>query len=389
MWSLEAPSERPPTDDAIIPSKVLYRYDGPTIFTAQLGLTNTLFLKVDELDGGDLFLAAPTTRDLISALEAGKISVYGAMLSSRYWIIETDGHLSPTRYWELSAGELPDDFLPEPGVALFAHLGSAPDTIEQAQGFFSIAFRGQDMTAQGMPFSTFKNLVNNAYDATRKILSPLMLQGTKSSTFDFSIFEPKFGSLIISVESPIINEIWADQNSEEEDDLLSDLNRQVSEQRTDFFNKMGEVVFQARQGEIAKDFSADDRDIIDKLKHVIPNDDGNISNVEFTASFGETTSTLKIDRQIGGRIHRAYERSEKAPTYVSGAITEINAEKRTFRIKNAAQRQITCTMDHDTFDELVAEDELYTGRRVGLNGVLTRRKRIDLFNIEEPIRFLA
>ena len=71
MWSLEAPSERPPTDDAIIPSKVLYRYDGPTIFTAQLGLTNTLFLKVDELDGGDLFLAAPTTRDLISALEAG------------------------------------------------------------------------------------------------------------------------------------------------------------------------------------------------------------------------------------------------------------------------------------------------------------------------------
>lgn len=388
MWTLDQPWERPVDSAEIKPEQVLYQYDGPTIFTAKLGLSNVLFLKIEEYDSSDLFLAAVTNSKTINLLKMGKLSVYGAMLADLYWLIEVDNKLTPLRYWECAPSDLPDDFLPMRGLALFAHLGRAPDSIEQAEGFFTIAFRGKHMTASEMPFSVFKNLVNNAYDAVRRVLSPIMLIGTKSSTFDFTISPPRFGSLIISIEAPLVNEEWVADKSKGEDKLLDDLQGQIAQQRVDFFNKLKPVVLEADQGEISRDFDADDRAAIEPLRHVIPHDEGEITDIEISASFGEKTSTLYINRSIGGRLHRAFDRSEAKAIYIKGVVTEVNAERGTFRVKTISQRQITCWLDRHWFDEVHSDGRLNTGVQVGLTGMLERRKRIDLLRLERPVVIL-
>lgn len=45
----------------ISPTRVLYAYDGPAIFTAKVGIEEYLFYKADELEESDIFLAAEIT----------------------------------------------------------------------------------------------------------------------------------------------------------------------------------------------------------------------------------------------------------------------------------------------------------------------------------------
>lgn len=42
----------------VTPCDVLYEVDGPTIFTAQVGLSKLLFFKHDETEDADIFVAA-------------------------------------------------------------------------------------------------------------------------------------------------------------------------------------------------------------------------------------------------------------------------------------------------------------------------------------------
>ncbi|MHC2017161.1 hypothetical protein [Methylobacterium sp. CM6247] len=388
MWSIDAPYEVSPQNFAIEPAHVLYKYEGPTIFTARLGFTDSLFLKVDEFLNSDLFLVVKTNAKMIEMLQHGKLSVRGAMASDSYWIIEADRYLVPLRYWECTAAELPEDFLPDRGFALFAHLGKAPDTMEQAEGFFTVAYRGKNMSSEGMPFSTFKNLVINTYDTSRRILSPILLLGTKTSTFDFTIAEPKFGSLIITIDAPILNSEWVRQHADGDDALMEGLQEQISQQRVNFFDQLNPVIEEARKGEVLRDYDANDRSIIEQLRYVLPHEEGNITDIEFSANFGNKTSTIHVTNEVGGRIHRAFDRSEEKPIYVAGAVTEINAERRTFRIKNALQRQITCLLPQEWFDEIHANPLFTTGAKVGLTGFLERRTRIDLLRLEEQVRLI-
>ena len=69
-----------------MPKTVLYYYDGPTVFTAVIGLLEFLFYKIDEGTNSDLFLIAPTTQKVIEALQKRSLSLRGALVLSEFWI---------------------------------------------------------------------------------------------------------------------------------------------------------------------------------------------------------------------------------------------------------------------------------------------------------------
>jgi hypothetical protein len=56
---------------AIAPCEVLFEVDGPTMFTAQVGLSNFLFFKHDETDDAEIFIAAAVNEDDVIALRQG------------------------------------------------------------------------------------------------------------------------------------------------------------------------------------------------------------------------------------------------------------------------------------------------------------------------------
>src|SRR6185437_2955358 len=137
MWSMTAPSLGNWTGGKVVPKTVLYYYDGPTLFTANVGLTEFLFYKFDEDTNSDLFLIAPTNEKIVRALQEKSLSVRGALANANeFWIVDVARSQDVRRYWKVIPAEIEADMLPELGLAITPTKISAADFVEQALSFF-------------------------------------------------------------------------------------------------------------------------------------------------------------------------------------------------------------------------------------------------------------
>ncbi|WP_027571315.1 hypothetical protein [Bradyrhizobium sp. WSM1743] len=74
-WQPDHEGFPPWSDDPLVPQEVLYSFDGPVVFVAQVGLSRTLFVKFDEGDENSFFHASQIDDDHLLALRAGKLSL--------------------------------------------------------------------------------------------------------------------------------------------------------------------------------------------------------------------------------------------------------------------------------------------------------------------------
>ena len=84
LWS---PSDAPISSDLVnhlVPSEVIYFYDGPILFTMKMGFLDVLVYKVDENDELDLFLLKLISGEEISRLRQGRLSLRGALQAPSY-----------------------------------------------------------------------------------------------------------------------------------------------------------------------------------------------------------------------------------------------------------------------------------------------------------------
>lgn len=388
MWIDAEPIQREWHGGDIRIRQILYEFDGPIVFIAQVGLNELLFAKRDEGELADFFIAVETDNSIVEALSQGRLSLRGALDQADGWILETDLN-QVFGFQHLLKGQF-DGLLPPAKVGLYSRFGLVPDTLEQADALVSFRFVGPAIQDGQVPLSVLQNKINDFANFVRKEFLPeALMQGRDYKFFDVQMAEPKFSSLLLAAKRPKFDEEKISQSprlGNIDPDLL---NAQASEQGREFWEILHQTLDQIeRTGEISNDFIVANQLFLENLNGLIPSDAERLNWVEVTYNDGFAVHTAIIEGASRRKIVEAQAQVENLDVRtIFGVIIEVNGDAGTFIIKDFAERQTTCDMPSADFEALDDNGQLYRGRQVAISGMFTRRTRRDYIWIEEPIAF--
>ena len=389
MWSLDQQSFATWTSEPVKPGTIFYEFEEPLLFSSWLGPQYCLFYKFDEQEENSLYLVSDIDEARHNYLGQGKISVRGAIESSHYVILEMTPSLCINRFWRCLSAEFPEESLPKSRVALHPGMPEVPDHIEQIDAYFAIGFKGIGLHTTQMRFSTFKNLVNDAYDAARRLLSPIQLIGSKSSTFDFQMLEPKFGSLIIALKEPYLGSSNIRRRFATSDENAEDVDNLIEEQRSAFFSQLSSVIADAKANKIKSQVSVSNYNMLKHIRPLMPSDESDIDSVEFSSSIRGHEFNLEIDRTTAETIRTAFRRHEGDVTFETGTLRIVNGGSLTFVIDGFSGKPITCKTSKEVLQRLETDDRFKTGARIAVRGILYVRKVRDYMDVIAWPRILA
>jgi len=381
MWSLDSPALAHWNGGKIVPKSILYRYDGPTVFTADIGLIEFLFYKIDEDTNSELFLIAPTTDKVVEALKGKSLSVRGALASSSdFWIVDITPDWNVRKTWKVSLSDLDADFLPHEGIGVAPLKSPAADFVEQALSFFSTRFTGEDLSESRIPFLRFKTLIDSAYDSIRKIFPPPIVDKRSiGRSLEFGLLQPKFSSLIVAIDRPVIDERDLRKYITNMPNDWTIFARGFEKNRQDFFDRIGELVKEADKGEIKKAYAVEHFDTLDQVNEIVPTDKNELDRVEFRSQ-QPSLSPVAIDDRLGTKFRLAHRLAELAPRQITGSIIDINEASATMVILDSSARQVTCVFDRADYESL----DVAIGDRIRVHGNFTRRSRRDKVVVTAP-----
>jgi hypothetical protein len=145
MWNPARPIRRDWPSGRIEPLDALYEWDGPVIFTAEIGLYIHLFFIKDEQESGEYFISCMVDEQELRALKDGRLSVRGVFTSKPGWLLQLDFNLVVLAFQELSIDDLAA-LLPSHGVGLSAGAGLLPDSLDQAESLMAFKFYSKAMS---------------------------------------------------------------------------------------------------------------------------------------------------------------------------------------------------------------------------------------------------
>ncbi|CAJ0856987.1 hypothetical protein AMST5_00973 [freshwater sediment metagenome] len=367
----------------IEPKRVIYEYDGPVIFIATLGVIDFLFYKAAEDDETDTFIASETGDHVLDVMLAGRLSVLGALRSERVFIFKCTADLRITFFQKVDFQQIDPKILPRKTTPIFSHFAPAVDYYEQATSFFSVRFEGKSLKKHSIPFSRFKQLIDETYDATRRLFSPAGLGQARSPLFDYPLFEPAFSSLIISVGPPTFN--LSKISKKLGDDLnAQELTAQFKGRQQSFFDELTNIVQVAE----ARKLKADDIDehyyVIDSVRSILPTEDNDLSSVEFVAADAGNPRKLKVSERVGGAIEGAYKEISRTKVTRRGTVDIINNTSHSFvMIPSQGGKKITCYASWDDFDKLLVNPRFRPKAMISATGRFEKRAQRDLLILTE------
>jgi hypothetical protein len=369
----------------LTPVRTLYHFDTPLMFRARIGLSDVICYKLEEIGENDLYLACATDDAHVEALIAGRISLRGALDRDRYWILEAN-NFSSLRAWNVSRRELPEDFLPEPRVGLFARFGEVPDSLEQADAFLAFKFTGPGLVRDRISFRQFKQLVDTVHDTIHKLLTPPSLSGSRTGNlFDFTIGQPQLASLLIAVQEPTVNaEAIARRQRVPIDGVASGIREGIAAGRDEFISKVVEMNALSGSNAGYRSFIEDNYEIASALLELAPTEDSAHDAVEFTApGLSGPEVSVVVDRSVSLNLRQAFQDVSYFSRTITGRIFLVNARGRTFVLESEDGRQVTCSLDRDTFDELQGTGDIVIGKRVTVSGAYSPRTYRAWLSVEQ------
>lgn len=382
MWTLDRPADGDLNGQVIEPSETLYEYDGPMIFRAELGLVNILCNKVSVRNNRHLYLACQTDDRTVEALKEGKLSVFGAFDRPSFWILSLDEQFQITSYWNCDREEVPKRFFAKPGYGLYHWQGRVPDSLMQASSMLAIKFKGPELTEDGIPFGKFKELMDQAFDAVRKLLTPVPLLNRRTSTFDFEIAPPKFASLVIAVKEPVINMASIRRTKALKQYSREQLESAVQHLGEDFAERIVELKELADSDKIDGKYASDNFSFLDILADILPQPDGDIDSVEFTAFGKNGIETAVFDQKASADIKHKLAVAQANAVVEHGVIIGITAQSATLLVQSIRGKVVTCRFEREYFDNLLKEDQFKIHRPVRLRGNMFKRPRRDLMDVD-------
>lgn len=376
-WDQNRPVQTDWQGGTITPSEVLFEVDGPTIFTAQVGLSKFLFSKHDETDDAEIFVAAALEDADLAALRAGRISVRGALSYRNAWLVKADFDYVVQNYQAHDFSSI-EPYLPPKGLGLSAKFGVVPDSIEQAESFLSFKFVGQSMTEESMPLSVFKELVDNISTLVRHTLLPKALQkGRNNRFFDVKIGQPKFASLLVSIKGFDFDAAGL-RDFKNTKHLEPELLRQEAvELGDDLWKSIEETSAMADQGGLELEEARLHSAFLDHIAHLVPSSDNDLERLEISYRGGARPRIVTIDQASGDRLIQAGQLDGIDRKSIIGTVIEINGDARTFIVKDDLGRQTTVAPKWRVFEALEKNDALRRGVVMQITGAHWRRTRRD------------
>lgn len=381
MWSVNEQHLAPWTSDPIVPDEVLYEFNGPLTFTASFGLFDALFHHVGNRGNSSFYAVVQIGKDTLDALRSGALSVRGALSCQTIWIVDLSPSFAVQRYWICDQEDFPEKLMPARNVPLFASMQQAPDSLEEANAYFSIAFRGERLANKSIPFNLLKSLIDDSYEAARRLLSPAFMAGAKSATFDFPA-RAVAGSLILALDEPRINDLYLRRRTADAPLSVEDAQASFVKQRDLFFEETAELVEKANTGQLSDSLAEERFALLDNLQQIIPSDQSRIDSVVFSAREGDSVLSVAVNERAGTIMHRAFKRIEKQAVTDVGRVEIVNSPSKTFVYRSSRGKQVTCSIPPDIFKALEASGKLQIGAIVRVKGHLTKRPQRDQMTSE-------
>ena len=292
------------------------------------------------------------------------------------------------RYWECTLNDIPEELLPRRSVGLIPGVEWVADTFEQIDAFFSVRFSGEELSRDTMSFQTFKKLVDDVYDAARRMFAPPGLEKAKSATFDFRIHEPAFGSLILTIDNPELHPGKIRRHLMNPNLEMRQVREGFANRKDEFFKEIGVVVGLARVSELSTATADEHIGILGQVVGLLPGDGAKFSKVEFNGEIGGRRQSVVIEEATANRLRLAHEVASGKPRSIEGEITITNANSHTFVVKPAGGRQITCHIAANGFDTLVKDNRFRSQTKVKVTGRFYRRSRRDYMELDRLPDFI-
>lgn len=371
----------------IVPDEVLYYLNGPAIFTCRIGLETYLFFKSDEFDEGDYYIASSVTATEVQALKRGRLSVYGALRHDTIWFFQTDFDLNVVRFEKRSETQA-SLYLPKAGVPLLGSHPTAADSLAQVESLFAFKFFGKELSEEGLPLTTLKSLVDRVHDVVRGALTPIALSGGRDRNFiDYSVRPLEFASLLIAIDHPELDVERVRAQRRTRDIAPEEILQQAFERGREFAEQIERTVELASVGDLPRNYTPDNMVFIQSIIDIMPSSDGDVSKLQFSSSSGGGEVFVEVDAAAGDRIRSSYAMIAGVEVYVTGLIDGIIGSSKTFRLKMDSGREVTCELGWNQFDDLIEQDRLRLGVRVGVHGRYIERQRRDWMKVEGPLTF--
>lgn len=383
-WNPTDPESPFPISGPIKPADVLYYFNEPLTFVANEALP-LLCHKIDEDASYSQFVVVPTSDEVVTRLRQGALSVRAALEQPWCWIIETDGHYNVERSWRMTVDKIPEDFMPQRGLGLYPEHGILEEAASD-RAFMSISFFGLFMRHGTQSFAGLKTILDDAYDSLMKIFAAAIYaiapSGISGSALRRSLFiplyQPKFGSLILSIERPELDlELIKKITGDDFDYTLAE--RSFDAARHTFFESAGKVVLAASKGKLSSDFAGDHLDAIGAVSQILPTDHSNFDRLEISIADSPLNERriINITSNTGQAIRNAYELAVVSQDTFSGTVVEVSKRSGTFILSTATQREITCMPPSYAFTLQQEIKNLRNGKTVKIRGKYIRRSRRD------------
>lgn len=388
MWETWTTGRKDWNLGKIVPDEILYYLNGPAIFTCRIGLQTYLFFKSDEAECCDYYVASQVTDRELKALQEGRLSVRGALSQPRCWLFETDFDLNVQRYDEKSESEV-RAILPKPGVPLQSAFQTAADSINQTDALFAFKFYGAELSDEGMPFSTFKSIVDNVYNIVRTALTPASLSNGRDSRFmDFPVRQPDFASLLIAIDNPVLDATQLRSRDRTRNLDPVTVVREAQERGRSFADQVERTVDLAASGQLSNQFASEHFLFLQQIVDILPASDSDVSKLQFSSNFLDEKIFVEVDAAIGDRIRESFHIAERRNIRIRGNVTAVLSRSKTIRLETEYNREVTCVLESEVFDILVADSRLKIGVKIDLRGMYTSRTNRDLMKVEGmPIFF--
>ncbi|MBD8735711.1 hypothetical protein [Sphingomonas sp. CFBP 13706] len=359
------------------PHEVLYEFGGPAIYLSYAGPATFIFFKVDEQEESDLYLAAPISDEELIALRGGKLSIRGAMSHREAWLAEVDFEFNVLRYQEQSY-EHYGSLLPRVGIALYEYFGEVPDTLEQAEAFISFKFESSVMSAVSMPLSVLRNRVEAVSEVVRSVMMPSRLSyGSKTRFFDPEVIPLRFDSLLIAIKEPQFDEEGLRLSKETAGFTPESLISESEDLGTRFVEELDLANQLARRGRLTRTEADRHFELLDTIVGLVPTTKNDLTRLQVGLKTNTGIKLVSIDKHAGDNIVAA-RRSIEAPIRdVTGVISEVNDEAKTFIVKDAGGRLTTVNPLSERYKDMNDRSLMKIGQRVKLKGKLFERVRRD------------
>lgn len=382
MWNFDYPVDGDLGNLEIVPEHVLYEYDGPLIFSAKFGLSHLLFTKVAAKFGHDYYLCCDTNRNEVEALKDGRLSVFGAFDSETYWILALDSTFRVSKYWSCEKGIIPKRYFAKPGLGLFPTFGLVPDTLAQANSIISVKYKGEKLTDNGIPLGKLKAIIDSTSELIRKLLTPIELLNTQSSTFDFEISPLKFSSLVISVKEPIMNMSAIQRVKTMKGITNLNVRNQVRKRGEEFSERLSRIHQAGNEKKYNSEFVSENFEILNIISEVLPKESGYLDSVEFNTFGTLGVSTVVFDKENASYIHSALAKTGTSRVRIKGKIVGFTGKSCSLKLQTEYGREVKCVLDPQRFEDVVSKKTTLYQQHVEVTGEMTRRKRIDVLEVD-------